>query len=397
MSGWLPANNLTTSTAHTPLAVYAPTAWMFTSQRTRHVVFQNYDANSGDLGQLIELHANPHSDTWILNNLTTHAHGNPPLAFTTASGYLWSKQPSQHVVYQGRDDQGPPDGHVHELVWTDDDGWRHTDLTAKYHAPLALSEPFGFETKYDHTQRVVYQGRDLHIYHMYNSGGGWHYEDITAKAGASPSPLADGPTAYSFEAAESVHVLVRTVDGHILEYYDYEPTSWQLNDLTMVTGAPPANSQITGGSAAVGYAFEGQGTQHVVYIADDSHIIELWGDTTPTGWRPYNPVSTDLTSRLGFGGRNAGPLADREQGLACYAFESSPLQPQPTQHIFFVGTDGCVHELWWDANGWHENPLSFAGSLPVQFGVAAFVDVEEGTQNVFYVSDHDIIELQWTP
>ena len=38
------------------------------------------------------------------------------------------------------------------------------------------------------------------------------------------------------------------------------------------------------------------------------------------------------------------------------------------------------------------------GAPPIVGDPVAFVEVDEGTQNVFYLSDaHEIIELRWTP
>jgi hypothetical protein len=51
-----------------------------------------------------------------------------------------------------------------------------------------------------------------------------------------------------------------------------------MDDLRAITGAPAA-----GGDGPVGYAFEAQGTQHVVYIGlNDRHVHELrWGPRAP--------------------------------------------------------------------------------------------------------------------
>ena len=131
--GWR-MKNLTTATSGAPLAVYQPTAWLF-AQFTRHVVFQGYDPHSGGDGQLYELYCSE-SDDWNVKNLVSEAGG--AAARTNANGYIWAHQGSQHVVYQG----SRLDGHVHELWYTEDDGWNANDLTHAATAPLALSQPF---------------------------------------------------------------------------------------------------------------------------------------------------------------------------------------------------------------------------------------------------------------
>ena len=166
--GWS-ITNLTTATPGAPLAVYQPTAWLF-AQFTRHVVFQGYTSTTGGDGQLYELYCSA-SDDWSVKNLVSEADGFP--VGTNANGYIWAHQGSQHVVYQGL----RLDGRVHELWYTEDDGWNHNDLTAAGHAPLTLSQPFGFETFYDGAQRVVYHARAIGgggVHELRNAGDGWH-------------------------------------------------------------------------------------------------------------------------------------------------------------------------------------------------------------------------------
>ena len=38
---------------------------------------------------------------------------------------------------------------------------------------------------------------------------------------------------------------------------------------------------------------------------------------------------------------------------------------QGTQHVDYRGSDGHIHELWWDGNGWHTNDLTGATGATV--------------------------------
>ena len=91
-----------------------------------------------------------------------------------------------------------------------------------------------------------------------------------------------------------------------------------------------------------GYVFSGEGTQHVDYVGTDRHVHELWWNAA--GWH-----HNDLTASTG-----AAP-ATLGTSPACYAFEAQMFQPSPTQHVMFCGADSFIHELWWDASGWHYN------------------------------------------
>ncbi|WP_431247046.1 hypothetical protein [Leifsonia xyli] len=375
--GWS-TKNLTTSTGGARLAVYQPTAWLF-AQFTRHVVFQGFDATNGDDGQLYELYCSA-SDDWHVKNLVDEAGG--AAAATNANGYIWAHQGSQHVVYQGRQF----DGHVHELWYTSDDGWNANDLTGAAHAPLALGQPSGYETYYDGAQRVVYQGRDLHVHELRNAGSGWHHLDLTAAAGAPNAAPTSAPAGYSFESQRTAHVLVHTEadsgKGHILEYWA-DASGWHWGDLTAQTGAPPVSPCET----IHGYVFPGEGTQHVDYVGTDGHVHELWWN--PSGWH-----HNDLSAAAG-----ATTPALAGSSPACYAFESGLFQPVATQHVWYAGTDSLLHELWYASGAWHVNDVAArVGAPPVVGDAAAFVEVDDGTQNVFYLSDaHQIIELRWRP
>lgn len=370
--GWH-LKNLTTATSGAPHAVYQPTAWLF-AQFTRHVVFQGYTPAAGGDGQLYELYCSA-SDDWHVKDLVSEAGG--AAAATNANGYIWAHQGSQHVVYQGQ----RFDGHVHELWYTDDDGWNANDLTDAAHAPLTLTQPAGYETYFDGTQRVVYQGRDRHVHELRDSGGGWHDLDLTAATGAPLCDPTSAPTGYSFEDQRTAHVLVRTDVGHVLEYWA-DASGWHWGDLMLATGAPVASDAET----VTGYVFRGEGTQHVDYVGGDGHVHELWW--SPAGWR-----HNDLTVAAG------ATAAFPTTSPAGYAFESGPFQPVATQHVLFVGTDQHVHELWRDPSGWHVDDIAARAGAPAIVGdPAAFVEVDEGTQNVFYLSDaHEIVELRWTP
>jgi hypothetical protein len=368
--GWI-TRNLTTETAGTPLAVYEPTAYLF-AQYTRHVIFQGFTFTGGDNGHLYELYSSL-TDDWHVKDLTEEA--DAPLVATIAHGYIFATEGSQHVVYQGV----RFDGHVHELWWAGD-GWRHNDLTNAADAPLTLSAPFGFETHYDGTQRVVYRGRDSHIHQLSNSRNGWHDTDLSAATGSPATAVGSAPTGYSFESQGTAHVLAQTDNGHIIEYWQ-DATTWHWGDLTAATGAPPAS-----GGDVLGYIFRGPGSQHIDYVGLEAHVHELWWDET--GWH-----HNDLTASTG------ASLASVGSHTAGYAFEAQSRQPVATQHVFYGGGN-YIHELWWNDTGWHVNELNSAsrGSHAINSDAQAFVEVDNATQYVFYQSDeHHIIMQQWRP
>ena len=70
---------------------------------------------------------------------------------------------------------------------------------------------------------------------------------------------------------------------------------------------------------------------------------------------------------------------------------------QGTQHVVYRGTDGHIHELWWDSNGWHTNDLTAATSAVAAAGdPAGYMFNAQGTQHVVYRgTDSHVHELWW--
>ena len=71
---------------------------------------------------------------------------------------------------------------------------------------------------------------------------------------------------------------------------------------------------------------------------------------------------------------------------------------QGTQHVVYRGTDGHIHELWWDNAGWHHNDLTAAAGAPASVSdPAGYMFDAQGTQHVIYRgADSHIHELWWS-
>jgi hypothetical protein len=151
---------------------------------------------------------------------------------------------------------------------------------------------------------------------------GWHHNDLTVAAGAPLPSVDEGISAYAFEDQGTQHVIYFGQDDHIRELW-WDNNGWHHNDLTVAAGAPLPSENISA------YPFEDQGTQHVIYFGQDFHIQELWWDNA--GWH-----HNDLTVAAG------APLPGVDQGMSGYAFED-----QGTQHVIYVGQDLHINELWW--------------------------------------------------
>lgn len=270
------------------------------------------------------------------------------------------------------------DGHIYELYF-DADGWHASDLYDNAHATVpALNGPSAFELA--GLQQAFYRGTDEHVQELSWDIAGWHPHDLTIEAGG---PLVrESPASYGFQGQSTQHVVYVASDeltgGHVHELWRDSHGGWHDGgNLTAITGAPT----LADGQPSV-YAFEAQFTQHVFYRGIDGNIHELRWATDTSGWHYWG----NLTAQTG-----APKAAGDPRG---YVFV-----PQDTQHVVYQGVDGHIHELWWDTI-WHHNDLTTrtgapaAGSDPIGYIFGYLSD----TQHVVYNSaDHHIIELVWQP
>jgi hypothetical protein len=281
---------------------------------------------------------------WHFNDLTRAARA--PLAALRPGGYVYEADASQHVVYAGCSPDGAADGHVHELSWHAERGWRHTDLTSVTGAPpiVAGSTPTGYDfsaqpnTLYG-SQHVNYVGTDGHVHEMWSApdSPGWQHHDLTDATGGRPA--INAAVGYSYNSRQ--RVFYEGSDAHVgLLTWDRNE-GWTHRDLTAETGAPLATASPSA------YVFERDGTEHVLYLGIDAHVHELW--STGTGWNHH-----DLTLAT------QGPLcSDQPAGCA--------LKDEQTQYVAYRGIDGLVHALVWSDGAWRSDDVN----IPISIASAA--------------------------
>ena len=299
-----------------PLALSNPAAYVFRHEGTQHVLYSALN----DFGHIHELYWD---GDWHHNELIGASAGAPPAA-SRAHGYDFepSFESTQHVVYRGLE------GHVHELARSHS-SWNHFDLSADAGGPPAVAEPFGYAFDQQGTQHVVYRGADNNgtsIHELWWNRSGWHHEPLTQQTGAPPT--ASEPFGYVFSWDGTQHVDYVGTNGHIYELW-WNPTGWHVEDLTAHTGAPLAHF---GGAGVWGYPFDPapgvpNPTQHVLYRGVDSHIHELWWDST--GWH-HNDLH----------GVPGTPLASGDPTGFAHTGKG-------TQHVFFVSDTNHVIALQW--------------------------------------------------
>ena len=247
-------HNDLTKKAHAPNMLGDPFGYAFLGQ---HIVYEGEDHHIHWLRWDID---NGWQHTDLFSFPTT---ADAPLALQAPTAYGFRSERTHHVLYVGFDQ------HVHEL-WRDLQTWHHHDLTLAARAPLAADQATGFAVDSERSQFVHYRGTDGHIHQLRWSNGVWQPLDLTDKIGGPPASSGARPTGYLFPSDGTLHVNYLGVDGHIHEYWRDDGNGWHHNDLSMATNAPLALSNPTA------YAFAQQNTQHVAFVSDEHHVIELF-------------------------------------------------------------------------------------------------------------------------
>ncbi len=285
-------------------------------------------------------------------------------------GHDWPQGGTKQVIY------GNSHSHIIELFVGLGGRWQSADLTALTGAPVLWgSALIGYAWPQGGTQQVVYVDSNGHIIELFVAvGGPWQMADLTALTDA---PLADRGilTAYAWSSGGGTKQVVYVdSNGHIIELFVATGGRWQLADLTALTDAP-----LSSGSAIVGYDWPNGGTQQVVYVDDNGHIIELF---VAVGGRWQ---LADLTALTGAPQQNGS-------GLTAYAWSAGR-----TKQVAYVADNGHIIELFVAAGDqWQCADLTALTGAPPPSGseLVGYDWVNGRTKQVTYVGDNGhIIEL----
>ncbi|WP_025156852.1 hypothetical protein [Leifsonia aquatica] len=351
-----------------PRAFSAPAAYLFAAERTRHVIYRELGDGSGTTGHLIELYCGA-DDVWHAKDITDEA--GAPTATTDPSAYVFDSEGSQHVVFLSGDDgrihelyqsdgwhhtdlmdasatvvratdapQGWASSHygTQHVVFRDlyravhllsrgtgeDASWVQRTLTAAT-GPHAATAPAGYAFDAAQTQHITLVGDDQLFYEYVMTNGTWGApHDLGVNVGASHDTLPH-PTGYAFAGDGSRHLPWQGQDRDIHEL-SFAAGSWTRVDLTSELGAPQPRE----GLAPAGYAFESNpavpiGTRHVIHTGSDGLVHEFWND--PSGWHA-DPLT---------GGEGSFPAASAPAAFADPA--------SATQNVFYVSDANEVIEL----------------------------------------------------
>ena len=242
------------------------------------------------------------------------------------TSHVFKADRTNHVFYRTLNN------HVAELSWRGNEVPRQRDLTIAQNgvAPLAESNlsSYVFGAEGTSTQHVFYNSGGHIIELSWLGGSGTpQWRDLNATATGRAPPALGRPTNHVFEFENTQHVFYVADNGHIIELWWRPGEAPHPEDLTERSGAPPL--EVESAFELTSHVFDFENTQHVFYVADNGHIIELW-------WRPGEaPHPEHLTERSG------APPLEVESALISHVFKK-----ERTQHLFYVSYGGHINELW---------------------------------------------------
>ncbi|WP_197514769.1 choice-of-anchor D domain-containing protein [Mycobacterium sp. 852013-50091_SCH5140682] len=295
-----------------------------------------------------------------------------PVAGTALEGFRLSND-SQHVFFTGTDK------FLHELDIAAGSVWADHDLTTLASAvpPSPTTALAGFRLS-DDSKHVFFIGTDGDVYEYYfTAAEGWVYNDVTALARAV-APVATSELTGHALGDDSKHVFLVGTDGHVHELFIGSSGRWADNDLTALAGGATPRLTTTLTSHRLG-----DDSQHVFFIGTDGHVHELFiGSGAGASW-----ADNDLTALAGAMSPNPATA------LTSYRLGDD------SQHVFFIGTDSHVHELFIGSGAgasWADNDLTaMAGAVISTPGTALTgFPLGNGSQHVFFIgADSHVHEL----
>ena len=292
---------------------------------TQHIFYQ------GDPGRIYELwwrgSESPHAGDLCLQS------GEALLGGRGLASHVFDAEGTQHVYFVASGRIGGQDatGHVVELWWRGGVTPHAEDLTRRSGTTLLPDSPLTSHVfDAEGTQHVFYRaGRDI-VELSWGDGQDWHGANLSDRSAGEAEPAASAPTSHVHDAEGTQHVFYTADNAHVIELSWRSGQDPVARDLSAHShGAGPVPLAV---SAPTSHVLDAEGTQHVYYISDAGHVIELWW---PVGGDPQHE---DLSDQIG-----GVPLAT---GLPA----SHVFRAEGTQHVFFASTAREIIELWWRAS-----------------------------------------------
>lgn len=211
--------------------------------------------------------------------------------------------------------------------------------------------------------------------------------NLSQQTGAASAVSGSSLVGFIDSCANSDNVFYIGNNGHV-ELLNWTPAGWTTQDLTKLT-----NTGLAVGTAIVGH-IKGSGlnqSQEIFYVESDNNVHELWrwsgcaGGAAFDGWHNAN-VSTANgdTGVSATPGSSLAALYDSNAG---------------TDAVFYVGTDGHLHDLFFSAAGiWSNIDITRNANGPALLpgtALAAHVNTIANSEEVYYFDTSENVRGMW--
>ena len=263
---------------------------------------------------------------WSPTSLTSAAQAEPAAVGSNLVGYIDPIAETDNVFYQGTD------GHIHVLTWSPGLPWSEDTRLAASSAPAAAfaSSLTGHMTS--SSEEVFFVGSNQHVYEEWRwskNFDGWHVTDVTEANGSRPVAAIGSSLAGFYDpTAGTDAVFYVGTDQHLHEAV-LESGAWTGVDAT----SESSGALVGAGSALAAHLNTIAGSEEVFFVSVSQTVEEAWSWSTATpGWREYNTMqgSTAVAPSAG------SPLVTDIDTVG-----------GDTDEVYYVGSDGAVHELGW--------------------------------------------------
>jgi hypothetical protein len=261
------------------------------------------------------------------SSLTVLANAQAAAVSSGLAAYVDPLAGSDNIFYQGTDQ------HVHLLTWSPGLTWTQDTRMASAPAAAFASALTGHMNA--ESEELFYLGSNQHIYELWRwslNFDGWHSTDVTMANQSKPLAAVGSPLAGFYDAkAGSDAVFYIGTDQHVHELLFVSGT-WTGIDVTSASGAPLAGA----GSTLAAHLNTIAGSEEVFFVDANQNVQELWSwSTAAPAWHPSNVTLA------------AGAAVLANPGSPLTADIDSVASPN-TDEVYYVGTDGLVHQLSWN-------------------------------------------------
>lgn len=281
--------------------------------------------------------------------------------------------------------------HVHLLSSTST-GWTDADLTALTDAPVALSGSALtsiVDTSGD--VHVYYLGTNHQVYELHGAGTAWSLDDPSSITGATEAISGSALTSFVDDSSGSsiIHVFYQGTDQNVYELY--YTTAWHSDSPTKLAGVPSDALPASGSSLTSFLYYFNNGTSdfwgmQVFYLGANQQVYQL---NYASSYWSYDVPTVIIHA----------PVAATGSKLTSFV-DNSSTNP-PIAHVFYLGTNQNVYELYYTGS-WHsDDPTSIAGA-PVAVSGSALTSFlnnsgvgDTGMHVMYHGTNEHAYDLYW--